>query len=161
MPAQWMRPTGSRSACPWATSAPGPATPTGPPRCQRLARPGGLEVLRRLARLRPEVVREGAERGVAALGRRAAVEAARLVAADEAEEHAGRAVLGRVVVGDVDRSVERDGGAVEALVAPERAVVDGGDLRQVALAQALGELVALDPAPAGRTRSARPSRAAR
>ena len=73
--------------------------------------------------------------------------APRLVAADEAEDDARRAIPGRVVEGYVGGPLVGDGGSVKARVAPERPVVDRRHLDQRPLGQPLGELVSLRGKP--------------
>ena len=109
----------------------------------------------------PKNVRELAEHRVAALGRgRACVKLARLSPPTKPKITPGLPSSRRVVEGRADEPVGETAGAVEALVAPERLVVDGGDLGQRALAVALGELVALERQRRARSRSARPASAA-
>jgi hypothetical protein len=65
------------------------------------------------------------------------------IAPDETEQHAGRPVGWRVVEDRVDRPVQMQRGAGQPLVAPERPVVDRGDLAQRALRQPLLQRLAL------------------
>src|SRR5581483_5932704 len=89
-----------------------------------LGRPRGLEVLVRRARPRAEPPRELVQDRAAALGAREPREGARGVAADEAEDDPRLPARRRVVHGEPDRALEVDHAPREAVVAPERPVVD-------------------------------------
>ena len=63
-----------------------------------------------------------------------------LLALDETEQHSGRAVMGRVVVHQLDRALIRVDVSGEPFLPPERGVVDRLDLDRVALREALDQL---------------------
>src|SRR6185312_9484758 len=111
---------------------------------EALFRPGVLDVLDRVLGLFPEVVDEVGYDRLPALFGRHRVPRAGVRAADEAEQHAWRALDRAAVEGDADRSVEADGLPRETFFAPERLVVDDIHLRVGAHRSPLGELVAQD-----------------
>src|SRR5581483_8005703 len=87
--------------------------------------------------------RELVQDRAAALGAREPREGARGVAADEAEDDPRLPARRRVVHGEPDRALEVDHAPREAVVAPERPVVDGRHLGQRGLGRRLGWLAAL------------------
>ena len=144
MPAQWMLPTGLRIAGPVPGDRAGAGDRDRAAASPVALRPVGLEVLARMRGLGSEVLLEVPEHGGAPVGVRHRRELTRLVAADEPEDDALRGLARRVVEGRVARPLVGHDAAVQAGVAPERLVVDGGRLDQRALRQPLGELVALE-----------------
>ena len=118
----------ARPACPARRCRPGRRGPA-------LGRPARLEVLARLRACRRSTCANVAERGVAPLGR-ATCARSRAPCRRRRSRTARRASRPRASrrTSTLTEAVERHGGAVQALLAPERLVVDGGDLRQRALA---------------------------
>ncbi len=142
MPAQWIRPTGFAERGRRRRERPGAGDADRTAARPDLVRPVGLEVLARVAGLRRRSSAEVAEHRGAALGR--VIRHERRASSPPMKPNTTPAtpVRRRVVERRVDGAVRATARAVQARVAPERLVVDGGDLHQRSLRQALRELVA-------------------
>src|SRR5207245_1216963 len=90
-----------------------------------LLRPVELDVVTSFGRTRAEEAHEGVDHHLPPLRRGYAREAPGLVALQEAQQHAGRAVGRRVVECHLHPGPVAGGLAAEAGVAPERRVVEG------------------------------------